>query len=62
MSHPESQIAHSERMPANIVFIMADDHRHDAIAACGDPTVKTPHLDQLIASGTHFCRNYMLVV
>ena len=60
MSHPESQIAHSERMPANIVFIMADDHRHDAIAACGDPTVKTPHLDQLIASGTHFCRNYML--
>jgi len=44
----------------NILFIMADDHRHDAIAACGDAVVQTPHLDQLIASGTHFRRNYML--
>jgi arylsulfatase A-like enzyme len=44
----------------NILFIMADDHRHDAIAARGDSVVQTPHLDQLIASGTHFCRNYML--
>ncbi len=44
----------------NILFLMADDHRHDAIAACGDATVQTPHLDRLIASGTHFRRNYML--
>ena len=21
----------------NVLFIMADDHRHDAIAACGNP-------------------------
>ena len=44
----------------NVLFIMADDHRHDAIAACGNPCVRTPHLDALIASGTHFRRNYML--
>ena len=44
----------------NVLFIMADDHRHDAIAACGNPCVRTPHLDGLIGAGTHFRRNYML--
>ena len=44
----------------NVLFIMADDHRHDAIAACGDRSVRTPHLDGLIGAGTHFRRNYML--
>ncbi len=44
----------------NVLFIIADDHRHNAIAACGDPVVQTPHLDQLIAAGTRFSRNYMM--
>ena len=38
----------------NILIIMADDHRHDATSAFGDPTVSTPVLDQLAADGVAF--------
>ncbi|MNQ82692.1 Arylsulfatase [compost metagenome] len=40
----------------NVVFIIADDHRGDAIGAYGIETVKTPVLDSLVDSGTA-CRN-----
>lgn len=46
--------------PPNILFIIADDHRHDAIHALGDQTVQTPHLDALAAGGTTFRRNYIM--
>lgn len=36
----------------NIVLILADDLRHDAVAALGHPDVQTPNLDQLAARGT----------
>ena len=36
----------------NILFMIADDHRFDAIAGMGDPTVQTPTLDSLMARGT----------
>jgi len=42
----------------NVVFIIADDHRHDALSCHGDRTVKTPTLDALAASGVDFRRNY----
>lgn len=38
-------------MKPNILFIIADDHRHDAIGAFGDPTVQTPTLDALAGRG-----------
>lgn len=44
----------------NILFLIADDHRHDAIHAFGDPTVQTPNLDALAAGGTAFRRNYIM--
>lgn len=42
----------------NIVIMMADDHRYDAIAGHGDPTVKTPVMDRLIREGVTFTRNW----
>ena len=46
-----------EQLPANkrpnIVFLMADQHRWDAIGRL-DPTVKTPALDRLAREGTLF--------
>lgn len=36
----------------NVVFIIADDHRYNAIGATGDPTVQTPVLDALAKAGT----------
>ncbi|MEZ4866939.1 MAG: sulfatase-like hydrolase/transferase [Caldilineaceae bacterium] len=43
----------------NILLIIADDHRHDAIHAFGDPSVQTPTLDALAAGGTALRRNYI---
>ena len=44
----------------NVVFMIADDHRYDAIGACGDPVVQTPVLDQLVERGVSFDRTYIL--
>ena len=40
--------------PSNVVLIMADEHRPDAMGCAGHPHVETPHLDELAASGTRF--------
>jgi arylsulfatase A-like enzyme len=37
----------------NIIFLMADQHRWDALG-CVNPTVKTPNLDALAARGVRF--------
>ena len=40
----------------NILFVLVDDHRADAIGALGHATVKTPVLDGLVRRGTTFTR------
>jgi N-acetylglucosamine-6-sulfatase len=37
----------------NVVLIVADDHRHDALGIAGHPFLKTPHLDALARGGAH---------
>ncbi len=37
----------------NILLMMSDDHRADAMGCMGDATVSTPFLDQLAAQGCH---------
>ncbi len=44
----------------NILFMIADDHRWDAIAGMGDPTVKTPTMDSLMARGTTFHQTHIM--
>lgn len=39
--------------PRNVVFILADDHRYDAMGFMGHPLAVTPHLDRLAAEGAH---------
>ena len=41
----------------NILFLLADDHRHDVLGVAGSP-VRTPHLDALAARGTRFARHH----
>jgi len=43
----------------NILFLFADDQRADTIAAHGNPHIRTPNLDKLVASGFSFRRNYV---
>lgn len=40
----------------NVLLIIADDHRADAIGALGHPVVRTPVIDGLVAEGTAFTR------
>jgi choline-sulfatase len=44
--------------PPNILFLMTDQFRHDALSCRGNHHVKTPVLDQLAKSGTLFSRTY----
>jgi len=38
----------------NIIFILTDDHRWDAMSSMGHPFIKTPHLDGLADEGILF--------
>jgi hypothetical protein len=40
----------------NILLLVADDMRPDAVASLGNPHIKTPHLDNLVRRGTVFTR------
>ncbi len=50
-----------KRQPAakqpNVVIILTDDQRWDALGVGGNPYLKTPHIDKLAAEGVHF-KNY----
>ncbi len=47
------------RKRPNILFLFADDQRADTIGAHGNPHIRTPHLDGLVASGTSFRNHYI---
>src|SRR5689334_1250796 len=42
----------------NILFIMADQFRSDALGANGNTWVRTPHLDRLAGGGVRFSNAY----
>lgn len=47
----------AERIPGarrhNVVFILTDDHRYDALGFMGHPFLETPHLDSIARAGVH---------
>lgn len=43
----------SEAKPRNVVFILSDDHRYDAMSFMGHQFAKTPHMDSIAANGVH---------
>lgn len=44
----------AETAPPNIIFILTDDHRWDALSAMGHPFLETPNLDRLADEGILF--------
>ena len=44
----------------NVLILLADDLRPDAIGALGNPDVNTPNLDALVERGTTFTRAYCM--
>ena len=49
----QSLTSPSEKRP-NIVFILTDDQRHDAMGCAGHPWLKTPNIDRLANEGVLF--------
>ncbi|WP_247236339.1 sulfatase [Telluribacter sp. SYSU D00476] len=49
--------AKQERKQPNVVVILTDDQRWDALGVAGNPYLKTPHIDKLAAEGVYF-KNY----
>lgn len=48
-----------EKPRPNIIFILTDDHRSDALGAMGNSMIKTPNLDALAKRGTLFKKAYV---
>ena len=48
----------TEQKPCNLLVIISDEHRRDAMGCVGHPIVKTPNLDALAARGTVFQNAY----
>lgn len=42
----------------NLIFLLTDDQRADALSCAGHPFLKTPNLDQLAAEGVRFENHY----
>ncbi|NLD72957.1 MAG: sulfatase-like hydrolase/transferase [Chloroflexi bacterium] len=42
----------------NILWICTDQQRYDTIGGLGNPAIRTPHLDRLMAEGVAFTRTY----
>ena len=48
----------SAEKPINLLFIMTDQQRWDAMSCAGNPVIKTPNLDRLAAEGARFPKFY----
>ena len=42
----------------NIIFIFADQHRHDALGCAGNEIIQTPNLDRLAGEGVRFANTW----
>lgn len=48
------QLVPAEEEKPNIIFILTDDQRWDALGYAGNTIIQTPHMDQLAGSGLYF--------
>ncbi len=55
----EASAADSVKRPANILFLVADEYRHDCLGVAGHPIVKTPNFDKLAREGVRFTHAYV---
>ncbi|MGH9626782.1 MAG: sulfatase family protein [Bryobacteraceae bacterium] len=46
----------ADTLPPNVLFLMTDQHRFDALSCAGNPIVETPNLDRLARQGVRFTR------
>ncbi|WP_378411521.1 sulfatase [Rhodocytophaga aerolata] len=58
---PRACFSYQQKKPEkpNIIFILTDDHRWDALGAMGNKIIQTPHLDKLAGDGIMFRNAYV---
>lgn len=54
---PFAVIAQKEK--PNIIFILTDDHRWDALGIAGNSIIRTPEMDKLASTGTYFTKAFV---
>lgn len=56
-----SSLSHTEpsSQKPNIIYLLTDDHRFNALGVMGNPIIKTPNLDQLAGGGILFKQAYV---
>ena len=42
----------------NIIFLLTDDQRYNALGCMGNEEIQTPHIDKLAEQGVVFTNNY----
>ncbi len=47
------------KKPPNIIFLLTDDHRADAMGCAGNPIIQTPNMDALAANGVRFTNAFV---
>jgi arylsulfatase A-like enzyme len=50
---------HEEQKKPNIIFLLTDDHRWDALGVMGNKIIQTPHIDELGKQGLIFRNAYV---
>ncbi|MBT6054821.1 MAG: sulfatase [Planctomycetaceae bacterium] len=57
-TNTQKQTQNKQQRP-NVLFILTDDQRYDALSCMGHPHLETPHIDRLASEGllfkNHFC-------
>jgi arylsulfatase A-like enzyme len=54
-----ARVNNSSSKPPNIIFLLTDDHRADALYCAGNRIIKTPNLDSLAAGGVRFTNSFV---
>lgn len=49
----------TKESPPNIIFLLTDDQRWDAMGCMGSPDIQTPEMDQLAGEGVKFSHAYV---
>ncbi|UCH36633.1 MAG: sulfatase-like hydrolase/transferase [Armatimonadota bacterium] len=58
---PFAERARAERRRPNIVVILTDDQRWDAMGCAGNPFVRTPNMDRIAAEGVRFTKAFVTI-
>ena len=57
-TYPVKNITLETSKDKNLLFIIVDQQRYDALSITGNPIVKTPNLDKLAKQGAYFKNAY----